>query len=340
MTIEKCLVTGLPTKLEMTTRGGIEYTIEFEGRKLFFRFSDYLEGWSDDIHKELELDPVLEKMEKDQILTFLLERYLSNRRYIIYGLLLNNKFNPNDFDILNKFVLDKIISESSYPKTPKEKLDNLFISLCNNQKYEGANIEIENNYYENNLFYKYYFKTVQELNFYLYSLSDKNYVKIPDNARHLGTRIGYCSITYEGLSYLIEITNEGENSNNCFIAMSFNKSEVPIFEEAIEPACNETGFVARRIDRENINSDETINDAMIALMKKCKFCISDFTQQKDGVYFESGYCLGRNMKVIYTCREDWFKQCHFDTNHFVHIKYKTNEELKEKLIDKINAWIK
>ena len=36
---------------------------------------------------------------------------------------------------------------------------------------------------------------------------------------------------------------------------------------------------------------------------------------------------------------DDFKQTHFDTNHYPHIVYETYEDLEEKLIDKINAWI-
>jgi nucleoside 2-deoxyribosyltransferase len=70
------------------------------------------------------------------------------------------------------------------------------------------------------------------------------------------------------------------------------------------------------------------------------FCISDFTEQKDGVYFEAGYALGRGLKVIYTCEEGDFKNSHFDTNHFPHIIYKNEVELEEKLINKIEAWIK
>jgi len=122
--------------------------------------------------------------------------------------------------------------------------------------------------------------------------------------------------------------------------MSFDEEDKTIFTEAIQPACELTGFRARKVDEEHYSSEITINDAIISLLKQCKFCIADFTKQKDGVYFESGYALGRGLKVIYTCREDFFEDCHFDTNHFPHIKYKTNEELKKRLIDKINAYIK
>ena len=121
--------------------------------------------------------------------------------------------------------------------------------------------------------------------------------------------------------------------------MSFDKDDLPIFKEAIEPACAKFGFIARKIDDEHYDPDKTINDALIALMKKAKFCIADFGKQKHGVYFEAGYCLGKGKKIIYTCNKEDFKTSHFDTNHFPHIVYETLDELKDGLIKKIEAWI-
>ena len=339
MDLTKCFITKLPVKLEKTSRGGIEYTIKLEDNELFFRFSDYPEHWCDDIHKEFEKDPKIEKLDKNRMLNFFMDTYLSNVRHIIYGLLLNKKFDPLNYKILNKIVLDRIISESDYPKTPKEKINNLFISLYEFQNYDGELIYIDQYYYKDNLFFKYYFKTKDEFNFYLNSLYDNNLIFISDNERLLSGNIQRCKITYEGLNHLIEITNEGVNSKNCFVAMSFDKSEDHLYFEAIKPAIESTGFNPIRIDYENYDSDKTINDAIIAGIKKCKFCISDFTKQKAGVYFETGYALGRNMKVIYSCHEDDFSNCHFDTNHYPHINYKTTEELKVRLKDKIEAYI-
>ena len=147
------------------------------------------------------------------------------------------------------------------------------------------------------------------------------------------------SITFTGLNYQIQLTESGTTSNNCFIAMSFGDGMTD-FRDAIKAAIVETGFNPILVDELHIESDKTINDEIIANIKKSKFCISDFTQQKDGVYFEAGYALGRGLKVIYSCKEDWFKQTHFDTNHFPHIIYKDPSELKQKLKMKIEAWIK
>jgi nucleoside 2-deoxyribosyltransferase len=120
--------------------------------------------------------------------------------------------------------------------------------------------------------------------------------------------------------------------------MSFSGSCVEI-REAIKQACKETGFNPILVDEIDPGMTNTINDAIVANLKKCKFCIADFTEQKDGVYFESGFALGQGKRVIYTCKEDWFNKSHFDINHFPHIIYPNVAELKRQLVDRINAWI-
>ncbi|HDY75124.1 MAG TPA: hypothetical protein ENH49_01235 [Candidatus Marinimicrobia bacterium] len=136
--------------------------------------------------------------------------------------------------------------------------------------------------------------------------------------------------------------NKGQHSNNCFIAMSFSEN-VKDIRTALKNVCDTTKYKPILIDEIEIDSDSTINDAIIANLKKSKFCIADFTEQNDGVYFESGFALGQGKKVIYTCREDWFSgengKSHFDTDHFPHIIYKDINELEKKLIDRINAWV-
>ena len=66
----------------------------------------------------------------------------------------------------------------------------------------------------------------------------------------------------------------------------------------------------------------------------------DFTKNKHGVYFEAGYALGRGQKVIYTCREDSIEDAHFDIRNYQHLVWKDGEDLKMKLMDKIEVFIK
>ncbi len=49
----------------------------------------------------------------------------------------------------------------------------------------------------------------------------------------------------------------------------------------------------------NIDSYQIINDQIIANIRICKFCISDFTMQSNGGYFEVGFALGLgNSRII------------------------------------------
>jgi hypothetical protein len=336
---DKCFITDLET-LEVTDGRDVEiqYCINPPGlKKIKLMFEYTASGWTDIRSINFRSDKKMVEYIVEKIATI---------KHILSGLILNNKWPLGDI-ILNSKMIDKIIYESDYPKTPKEKIDNLFVSLCRLQKFDGQEITLINKnkgeYYFDDIFYlnKLYFQSLDEYLFYLNTLKNINLIVIEyselEGEDNLPISI---NITYEGLEEYMEIRNEGKLSNNCFIAMSFDKEEDSIFFEAIKPACEETGFVAKRIDYEHYSSETTINDAIISLLKQCKFCIADFTKQKYGVYFEAGYALGRSMKVIYTCRKDFFDKTHFDTNHFPHIIYETREELKKKLIDKINAFIK
>jgi len=145
-------------------------------------------------------------------------------------------------------------------------------------------------------------------------------------------------LTYKGLEKIINLNDSGDSSNNCFVAMSFSSSSIDL-RETIKSAIIECGFTPILVDELHYESELTINDAIIHSIKKCKFLVADFTEQRHGVYFEAGYAIGRNKPVIYMCNKIDFPDTHFDTNHYPHIVYETLEELKEKLTNKISAWI-
>jgi hypothetical protein len=56
---------------------------------------------------------------------------------------------------------------------------------------------------------------------------------------------------------------------------------------------------------------------------------------------EAGIAIGREMKIIFTCEEDDFKnnRKHFDVNHYPFLTYKSYEELTSKLKIEIAAYI-
>lgn len=58
------------------------------------------------------------------------------------------------------------------------------------------------------------------------------------------------------------------------------------------------------------------------------------------MYFEAGYALGRGQKVIYICKEDDIINAHFDTRNYQHILWTDKVDLRQKLIDRIDAFVK
>jgi hypothetical protein len=263
-----------------------------------------------------------------------------NRHYAI-GIALNNPtvISPpyilhwdescisNDKDI----SLSNLFNNSPIPKSVSDKLDNLLYIISQQPSFIGQPIFLSNFYNDDN-FYKLYFKTQVEFFFFLKTLEEKGFISL-----HSSDNI--CKISYDGLIKLAELETNGAHSKKCFIAMSFDESTKTI-REAIRNALLQTGFEPYIIDEKDIDSDKTINDEIIAGLRKSKFVVADFTMHKNGVYFEAGFAVGQGKQVIYTCKAEDFAKAHFDIKPLQHIIYKDEFELQSRLVAKIEAWIK
>ncbi len=308
---EKCFITDLPTTDLPSSTDAIQYQIVFNGSKLQF------------------ICPYDHQNSK----------FVEENKYIIKGLLANGKI-PFEGSYFDNTTLEKVIIEAQIPKTPKEKLDNLISYLFKLQSHEGSNIKFNTADIWDITLSKLYFRNHEEYWFYLNSLRDLGFITFTDISDMSGSNAMNIRISFKGLEYIINLQENGTQSRNCFIAMSFNESEeVKAIRSTIKDAIIECGYKPILIDEEHVDSDITINDAIISCIKKSKFLIGDFTEQKHGVYFEAGYALGLKKPVIYTCHEDYFRNSHFDTNHYPHIIYSDLSKFKQQLVDKIQAWI-
>lgn len=266
---------------------------------------------------------------------------------IIVSLLLNDKLRPGNKLIIwdenatgederNTLNLAKFLEQAVYPRTHREKLEFIFNAMFKAQTYNGAYIDYPTFFSQNKN--KFYLKDEDEFFFYYESLLDQGLLKAFDHRP--GAAPSAFKISYSGFDYAMKLLDEGLSSNNCFVAMSFRPG-MEAARQAIKEALVETGFTPIIIDERNIESDHTINDEIIANLRKCRFCIADFTNQSKGVYFESGYALGQGKKVIYTCEKaDFNENAHFDIRPLQHILWEKPEQLKKDLINKIEAWIK
>nr|WP_293300691.1 hypothetical protein [Allomuricauda sp.] len=310
---ELCFLTRKPTTNIDSSIDLIEYHVEYGSKTFYFKFS-----WD---HKNSEI--------------------VNDNIHIIRGLLLNGKIKDGEMLKMSNEYLEKILNTAVYPKSPSDKLNNLLLTIHKKQEYEGAKIDPDIFEKEESI-YSLYFKNRHEYFFYLETLKEKGMLDFRAT-RYLGSddwHIGSISLMYSGLEEVIELQEEGENSKKCFVAMSFNSTdEIIAIRETIREAVRQSGYETIFIDEIHFDSDVTINDEIISQIKKCKFLISDYTEQKHGVYFEAGYALGKGKPVIYTCSKKDFASTHFDTNHYPHIVYQDLDELQKGLVNKIEVWI-
>jgi hypothetical protein len=153
---------------------------------------------------------------------------------------------------------------------------------------------------------------------------------------------------FDPFSHNIKITAKGWRhvekilksfrSNKSFIAMSFSLTDRDRVQDAMERACRENGFEGQTVDREEFNG--AITDKIIAMINSAHFVISDFTENKHGVYYEAGYAAGLGKTVIYTVNKDHIANLHFDTRHLNHVVWDNYDDLFEKLNYRIKATFK
>lgn len=150
-------------------------------------------------------------------------------------------------------------------------------------------------------------------------------------------------ITVEGYNY-IESLASGVHSNRVFVAMWFDASMKEVYYKGIEPAIREAGYEPTRVDQEQFLTK--IDDKIIAEIRRSAFVVADFTHGENGqrgsVYYEAGFAHGLNIPVIFLCRqteEDKELNLAFDTQQYPHILWENEEDLKEKLLQRIRAVI-
>jgi len=254
-----------------------------------------------------------------------------NRVAIFY--LIENGIWPSG-KLVDKQLLEVLISSSAIPKTPLDKINEILYFISTNQKHFGERFNVNRKEYDN-LKRKLGLVDPNELEGIIREAAKSGLleIKIDDD----GGMVVILSL--KGWE-LADKRNKEKQSNFAFVAISFDSEMIQIFKDWIEPAIRESGFEAHIVLDQHSESDVTINDSILAGIKKSKFTIADFTHHKAGVYFEAGYALGRGQKVIYTCQEDHIESAHFDTRNYQHLVWKDGADLKKKLMDKIEVFIK
>ena len=176
-----------------------------------------------------------------------------------------------------------------------------------------------------------------EIAYFVDYLKEKGWIR---NA--LTTLDGFIGIgvSVDGYSRIAE-AETNVDSAQAFVAMWFDSQMDTVYEQGIKLAIKDAGYKPLRIDHKlDLNK---IDDEIIAEIRRSRFLVADFTQGDDGarggVYFEAGFALGLDLRVIYTCRRNMVDKLAFDTRQYNHILWDTTEDLRIGLKNRIEAWI-
>jgi nucleoside 2-deoxyribosyltransferase len=144
-------------------------------------------------------------------------------------------------------------------------------------------------------------------------------------------------ITPRGHEQLEKIRASGTDSAIGFCAMWFKDELLPVWAQGIEPAIRDAGYDPQRIDR--VHHNNKIDDEIVAMIRRSRFVVADFTGNRGGVYFEAGLAMGREIPVVWTIRRGRFHRVHFDNRqyNFVDWSFDALPDFKMRLQNRIEA---
>ncbi len=184
-------------------------------------------------------------------------------------------------------------------------------------------------------------KEADEFHYMLKLLMERDFIRDEDRDREHRYRL-----TGKGWEKAEELLKAQPDSNQAFVAMWFPDEKKKAkwknildsgWDNGFYPALDAFGYKPLKINL--VHHNDKICDRIIAEIQKSGLLIADFTGYRGGVYFEAGFAMGLGLPVIWTCHKEHVRHLHFDTRQYNHIVWKTPEDLKTQLIDRIEATI-
>ncbi len=142
-----------------------------------------------------------------------------------------------------------------------------------------------------------------------------------------------------GWAYIDSLKQINPESRIAFVAMWFDEKVKPLWSEAIKPSIEAAGYEPLRIDMHQHNN--RIDDEIIAMIRRSRFLVAEFTDQRGGVYFKAGFARSLGLEVIWICPRNELKNVHFDTRQYNFITWEDGnlEDLRKALQYRIEATI-
>jgi len=230
---------------------------------------------------------------------------------------------------LHSANIEQLIELASKPKNPVEAIDKILLYILKHSESaeKFINLVPEN---DCSLVYS---RSGEEFIYYVDKALQIEYLE-DDDVITTGYRV---RLSLSGWKRVSEMETQKRDYNQVFVAMWFNKDLDDVWKNGFKLALADVGFDPVRIDI--VEHNEKICDRIVAEIRRSGLLVADFTGNRGGVYFESGFAMGLGIPVIWTCRADCVKELHFDTRQYNHIEWNDDSDLYEKLITRIEATI-
>ncbi|MCK5565477.1 MAG: hypothetical protein KAJ07_09545 [Planctomycetes bacterium] len=279
------------------------------------------------IDEDCEYD-VTSGNDKFKIACVLNEKRLKGAGKIIFD---NAKKLPGKISDPPKISIGEVLDE--FPNKASDFLSRALLNLSRLPKKPFDLIELYFDDSKDNLHL--FTSNYEESLAFIGELSEQELIRHPKPPFHGGDNKFF--LTAKCWDTIETLAHTGIDNKRVFVAMWFDKSMAPYYDDGIGPAIEEAGYTPLKINMKEYNGD--VCDEIIAEINRSKFVVSDFTKGRGGVYFEAGYAKGKGKEVIFTVHEDYIKDLHFDTRQYNHIVYKDPEDLRKQLLNRIRATI-
>lgn len=231
-------------------------------------------------------------------------------------------------DEAGRFMLSEILDEL-VPQTVSATMERSLLNLARISKEPGLRLELRE--VERSICFA---RSGSQMLYYLQAMDTAGWLLdyspiIPDAAAFV--------LSPQAWQHISVLQSSQTESKQGFVAMSFATELDSAWHLGIFPGVTDSGFSPLRLYENEHN--EKICDRIVAEIRKSRFLIADVTLQRPSVYYEAGFAQGLGRSVIWSCREDDLKNCHFDTRQYAHIVWRDPVELRERVRRRIEATI-
>jgi hypothetical protein len=144
-------------------------------------------------------------------------------------------------------------------------------------------------------------------------------------------------LTAKGFIAADELRTQSAASSQAFVAMALTDDMLLAYREGLEPGISGAGYKPMLISKkEHANK---IDDEIIAEIRRSAFLVADFTHHRQNVYFETGFAIGLDRRVIWTCKKEQIGDLHFDVRQYNCIDWKDHADLAKRLQLRIEAML-